>query len=115
MDQNQQIKALFAIVQQQQKVIEKLAQLTNQQLPPQRIEPQKSELRPADLVLSKLDPATRALLRPTMPIVPKGTNLLLFFQPNKASQQAVDHITKVVQNLVSKNELPFAYSVQAAV
>lgn len=118
MDQSSQIKALFAIVQQQQKIIEKLAQVSGQQLPPQNFQAAKPELHPEVAVLNALKakfPAVAMALRPVMPIVPKGTNLLLFFQPGKASQQAVDSVVKVVQELVSKNALPFPYTVEAAV
>ena len=111
MNTNQAIKTLLKIAQNQQKMIERLAQLSNQPLPPQHLEPVKPELHPEDVVLENLSPNVRAALRSTMPIVARGNELRVYFNPGHATQANLNYITKVVQHLVNANKLPFAYTV----
>jgi hypothetical protein len=104
--QNQQ-----TMIKEQQKQIEQLKQA--QLLPPQKLDPNKPELHPEQLVLESLHPSVRAVLQQPTPIAARGTELQVSFQPGKASQSALDHITKTVQHLVSQNKLPFPYTVRA--
>lgn len=116
MDTQKALQTLLKIAQNQQKMIEeqqkqiaKLAQLTHQQLSPQKLEPVAPEMHPGDLVLAHLPPQVRAAVRS---ILPHGTELHVIFQPNKGSMAALNAITNTVQQLVNQNKLPFAYTVR---
>lgn len=104
------IKQLFAIVQKQQQMIEKMAQFTSSPLPPQRLEPAKPELHAGNVVLNSLPPNVKATVQS---ITPRGNELDVVFKPGHASQAGLDAVTKAVQNLLKMNKLPFAYSVKA--
>ena len=108
------LQTLLKIAQKQQKMIEKLAQLTNQPLPPQHLAPQKPVLNAADVVKAALSPMVAATVQMiTERQGSEGPTLEVKFLPGKASQAALDHIIKVVQHLVHTNKLSFAYAVKA--
>ena len=110
MDNQKQLQALLAIVQKQQQMINKLAQLTHQMLPPQRLEPVHPELRPEVKVLESLAPNVKAGVQS---ITARGNDLEVAFKPGHANQAALDHITQTVQKLLKENKLPFPYAVKA--
>jgi hypothetical protein len=100
-------KQLLKIVKKQQEIITKIAQRVEP--PPQKIEPQHPELHVAQLVMDSL-PAPTA--RAVQDLVAKADILEVYFKPGMATQQSLDAITRVVQQLGSKGKLPFAYKVR---
>lgn len=113
MDSKKVIEKLVKIAENQQKIINKLAQtLTESTQPaPQSFDPQHPELRVADVVMQHLPQGVKESVKQ---MDAKGDTLNVYFQPGKASQQAVGAITGVVQNLYNKRQIPFAYKVNPA-
>jgi hypothetical protein len=102
-------KKLLSIVAKQQQIITKLAQRLEPA--PQRIEPKHPELHVAQVVLNALPPEVAATLEN---LIATRDVLDVYFRPGKASQVALNAITKTVQQLLAKGALPFAYKVRAA-
>lgn len=107
-DTKSQLKQLLIIVQAQQKVIEKMAQMQNM---PTKLEPAKPELMPQDVVMAHLPLALKNCVEH---IEARATNLNVKFKPNCATQANLDAIVKIVQGLVRANKLSFNYTVSAA-
>lgn len=106
-DNNETLKKLLAIVQKQQKVIEKMAQM---QLQPQKVEPIAPSMHPEEVIKQHLPSVVNNAI---YSLKPQGNVLWVSFKQGMASQAAFDTLLKTVQNLVNKNLLPFAYQVKA--
>lgn len=130
MDSKKVIEKLADIVAKQQKIITRLAQAV--QLPgsgdvgisgghvppvptepalPQHLAPKAPNFRDAELILGALPPAVRPAVAN---LEVHDTNVLVRFQPNKATQQAYDAVKATVQNLQNTNKLnsPTPYNVK---
>ena len=105
---NDTLKKLFAIVQKQQQIIEKMAQQA--QIPPTKLEPAKVEFHPEAVVKQHLAPAVANSI---YSLKVQGNTLWVSFKSGMATQANFDAVLKTVQQLVNKNLLPFAYEVKA--
>lgn len=104
---NEQLKKLLALVQKQQQIIEKLAQMQNV---PQSFKPVKPELKPEMVIQQHLAPE---IANKIFSIKAQGNTLWVSFKKGMATQAALDAVIKTVQALLNKNLLPFAYEVKA--
>jgi hypothetical protein len=123
MDSKKVLEKLLRIAANQQKIIMKLAQaqgelppdsLPNSQVSmtegqgappaaaplPQRLDPAKTMKTPAKALLEALAPAVRQTV---VTIEAHGGDMLVKFQPGKATQPNYDAILKTLQDLTNKN------------
>lgn len=122
MDSKKVIEKLLKIAANQQKIIMKLAQqqglppdsLPNSQVsmtpgqaappaaqpPPTSLEPAKTQKTPAKALLEALAPAVRQTL---VNAEVHGGDMVVRFQPGKATQPNYDAVFKTLQDLTNKN------------
>jgi hypothetical protein len=122
MDSKKVIETLLKIAANQQKIIMKLAQaqglppdsLPNSQVsqtegkapqpaappPPTSLEPTKTQKTPAKALLEALPPAVRQTL---VNAEVHGGDMVIKFQPGKATQPNYDAVFKTLQDLTTKN------------
>jgi hypothetical protein len=104
MDAKKVIEKLIKIADNQQKIIQRLAQTTSMTAPsPTNINPVQPPKREADTILASLPPNLKPLVAN---IEVHGNEVYLTFQPGKASQQVFDAVKVVIQHLQQSNQLP---------
>jgi len=95
------IKKLLKIAENQQKIITKMAQVL-----PGDMKPDSPTKKEALAILSALPPALRASIDQLEVHLTRGTNeVKVRFLPGKSSPQAFNLIQRTVQNLQNKNIL----------
>jgi len=104
---NDTLKKLLAIVQKQQKALEKLAQMQNI---PQSFKPVHPALKPELVIEQNLPADVKAKI---LQLKAQGNVLWVSFKHGMATQAALDAVVKTVQALLNKNLIPFAYEVKA--
>lgn len=112
MDSKKVIEKLIKIAEQQQKIIQRLAQATPMTAPsPTNINPVQPPKREAETILTSLPPNLKPLVAN---IEVHGNAVYVTFQAGKSSQQAFDAVKRLVQQLQESNQLPGqSYTVHA--
>jgi hypothetical protein len=107
MDSKKVIEKLVKIAENQQKIINKLAQSLSTEPPPQSLpEPARPQFKPADAVLNALAPGLRASL---VTLEEHGNEIWVKFKPGQATQARLDAITATVQKVLTQK----AYTVKS--
>jgi hypothetical protein len=106
MDSKKIISKLVKIAESQQKIINKLAQA----LPPQHLDPNRSQKRSAEAVLNALAPETRQTI---VNIEEKDNDMLVGFKPGQKTQKNYDAVLATMQKLTNDGVLQHAYNLKA--
>lgn len=109
MDTKKVLQQLVKIADNQQKIINKLAQ----QMPaiPQNIDPAAAQKTPAKALLDALHPMVR---QSVVTVEPHGGDMMVKFQPGKATQENYDAVLHTLQDLTNKNIIQQAYTLKIA-
>lgn len=103
MDSKKVIEKLIKIAEQQQKIIQKLAQAVPMAAPPPTaINPVAPPKREADTILQSLPPNLKGIVAN---IEVHGNTVSVTFQPGKSSQQSYDAVKRLIQQLQQTNQL----------
>lgn len=101
MDSKKVLEKLLKIAENQQKVIQKLAQQQMGAMP-QNIAPQEATKRDATAILAALPPAVKSAVAN---LEVHGSDVMVRFQPGKGTDQVFNAILSTVQNLQNSNTL----------
>lgn len=111
MDTKKVLQQLIKIADNQQKIINKLAQQQGLSAMPERLEPNPTQKTPARALLEALHPAVRQAI---VTIEPHGNDMMVQFQPGKATQPNYDAVLKTLQDLTDRNIIQQAYTLKVA-
>ena len=122
MDTKKVLQQLIKIADKQQKIINKLAQqntdvtIGDQQQRPvsdpgqaQHLDPNKTQHDPAKALLGALPPAVKPLVTN---LQARDSDMLVSFQPGKATQPNYDAVLKTMQTLTNQGVLQHAYNLK---
>lgn len=119
MDSKKIIQKLIKIAENQQKIINKLAQALPAtgktpapapELAPQKMEPTRTQKLPAKAILDALDPVTRQTV---VNIEERGDDMMVGFKPNQKTQKNYDAVLNTMKKLTDSNVLQRAYTLKA--
>jgi hypothetical protein len=108
MDTKKVLQQLIKIADNQQKIINKLAQ-AQPVMEPQRLEPNKTTHDPAGALLNALPPAVKPLVAK---LEARDSDMLLTFQQGKATQPNYDAVLRTMQTLTNQGVLQQKYNLK---